>query len=117
MRKFFIKRASPNTGIVYKLGTFFEEEPVIFESKYVACKEYLREHPDELTIYKVARILNRKNAKRTLYKKFLAENEDEAKLIFNNICKDEEDGPRLQLVTGDWKLIAEKDSNGLIKYI
>lgn len=117
MRKYFIKRASPNTGIVYKLGRFFQEFPVTDELRYVQCKEYLREHPDELTIYKVARILNRKNAKRTLYKKFLAENEDEAKLIFNEICKDSEDGTILQLVTGDWKIIAGKDRNGLIKYI
>lgn len=117
MNKLFIKRTSPNTGIVYALGKYFEEVPVTGVLNYPQCKAYILTHQEDLKLYKVARILNRINAKRTLYKKFLAADEDEAKLTFNEICETEEAGNILQLLTGDWKLIAEKDRNNLIKYI
>ena len=117
MNRLFIKRASPNTGIVYSYGRFFEEIAVTAELPYVQCKDYISRNQEDLKIYKVARILNRKNAKRTLYKRFLAADEDEAKTAFVDICRESEDGTVLQLVTGDWKIIAGKDRNGLIKII
>lgn len=117
MRKYFIKRVSPNTGFVCSYGRYFEEIRETNELPYVQCKDYVLQHQEELTIYKVARILNRKNAKRTLFKRFLAADEDEAKAVFDDICRGSEDGTVLQLVTGDWKIIAEKDRNGLIKII
>ena len=117
MKKLFIKRTSPNTGIVYALGQFFEELPVTGELSYILCKEYIMLHQEDLTLYKVARILNRKNAKRSLYKKFLAADWKEAMTTFEDICRHEESGNILQLLTGDWKMIAEKDRNDLIKII
>ena len=117
MNKLFIKRTSPNTGIVYAFGQFFEEVPVTGPLKYQACKVYIEEHQENLTLYKVARILNRANAKRTLYKRFLAADNKEAMATFEDICRQEESGNILQLLTGDWKMIAEKDRNDLIKII
>ena len=117
MNKLFIKRTSPNTGIVYAFGKFFEELPVTGILNYPECKAYILTHQEDLKLYKVARILNRVNAKRTLYKKFLAADEDEAKDTFNHICETEEVGNQLQLLTGDWKLIAQRERDGLINYI
>ena len=117
MKRLFIIRVSPNTGYVCSYGRYFEKIRETNEMSYVQCKDYVLQHQKELTIYKVARILNRKNAKRTLYKRFLAADEDEAKAAFVDICKEIEDGSILQLLTGDWKMIAEKDRNDLIKII
>ena len=118
MNQLFIKRVSPNTGIVCAYGTFFEEISVTGPLNYPECKAYIAEHQKTLTLFKVARILNRKNAKRSLYKKFLAADWKEAMTTFEYICRQEEEsGNILQLLTGDWKMIAEKDRNDLIKII
>ena len=117
MKRLFIIRVSPNTGYVCSYGRYFEKIRETNEMSYVQCKDYVLQHQEELTIYKVARILNRKNAKRTLYKRFLATDCKEAMATFEEICRQEESGNILQLLTGDWKMIAEKDRNDLIKII
>lgn len=117
MKRLFIKRVNANIGIVYSYGRYFEEVPVTGPEVYVACKAYVKENQEELTIYKIGRILNRKNAKRTLDKTFLAADEDEAMSTFIDYCAAHEDSSTYQLLTGNWKLIAERLSNGLIKII
>lgn len=117
LQKYFIKRTSPNTGIVYAWTMHCKTIDVSENMSYTECKHFVKEHQEELKVYKVARILNRKNAKRTLYEKVLAADSDEALCGFYEICKRECDDSRLQLLTGDWKIIAERDCNGLIKLI
>lgn len=117
VNQLYIKRMTPNTGTVMAYGRFYEECRVTSELPYKECVAYVQENQTPLTIYKVARILPRKNAVRKLFKKFLALNEDDAKATFYDICKMTDDGSTLQLLTGDWKLIAVRDSSGIISII
>lgn len=117
MKELSIKRMTPNSGVVVCLDVYGEPVIVTPEKPYKECVEYVRMHQEELTVYKIGRILPRKNARRTLFKRIYALDEDEAKDIFVDICASNDDGSRLQLLTGDWKLIAERHSNGLIQFI
>lgn len=117
VNQLYIKRMTPNTGMVMALSRFYNESPVTSEMPYKECVTFVQENQTPLTIYKVARILPRKNAARKLFKKFLAHNEDDAKETFYYICKMTDDGSTLQLLTGDWKLIAVRDSSGIISII
>ena len=117
MRALFIKRTTPLTGQVLSYDAYGNEIVVTMDQKYSDCISYVNEYQHELTIYKVGRILNRKNGRRKLFRKIYAENNDDAMDAFLKICEANDDGSRLQLLTGDWKIIAERDCNGLIKLI
>ena len=116
-KNLYIRRTGPNDGVVVEIGNYFDEKTITEPMPYQQCVNYVLEHRKDLTVYKIARILPRKNAKRTLYKKILAVDNNEAVVIFNDMCSGAPENVRLQLLTGDWKLIAEKDCNGLINII
>ena len=112
-----IRRTGPNDGVVVEIGNYFDEKTITEPMPYQQCVNYVLEHRKDLTVYKIAKILPRKNAKRTLYKKILAVDNNEAIIIFNDVCSGAPENVILQLLTGDWRLIAGKDRNGLINII
>lgn len=111
MNRLEIIRTDPNNGYVTRLDTFFKRVKVTEIASYRSCLAYVMEHQEEATVYKVARILSRKNAKRQQYERFLARDQREAVDIFNKHYAPMAQGFTLQLCTGDWKVICETQLN------
>lgn len=105
MKKYSITRTSPTTGRIIQLMEDGTKEAITRDEKYGWCLDWVMQHQKELKVFKVSRILNRKNAKRRLVKSFYTEDRNEAIRLF-----DEMDGLSMdatyQLLTGDWKVIA-----------
>lgn len=116
-KNMYVRRTDPNNGVVVEIGNYFDEKTITEPMPYQQCVNFVLEHRRDLTIYKIAKILPRKNAKRTLYKKILAVDDCDAIRVFSNVCSGAPENVILQLLTGDWKLIAGKDRNGLINII
>ena len=114
MQKYHIKRIDPNTGQVWETGPFGEDLQTTDTMPYTECKVYLLQHQVELRVYKVGRIGSRKNAKRRMHKRIFATGFVQAVEIFSSLSQDE--AVTLQLCTGDWKILAEKQPTGEIKY-
>lgn len=105
--KFVIERLSPNTGRVWEIGILGTKRPVSAEMDYIKCRQFLEAHREErLTIYRIAYISGRKNAKRHLKTNLYAEDLRHALHEFDQI--DILDKTTYQLLTGDWQLLAEK---------
>lgn len=115
MKRLEIIRVDPNTGYVVRLNKDFQKIKVTEILPYRSCMAYVMEYQEEATVYKIGKIGKRKDARRKLERRILALDDHEAIRIFNNM--DFEDGVTYQLVTGDWKIIAERDKNGIIKII
>lgn len=109
MRRYYIKRTGPNTGIVTELGAFGEMSNTTEEMTYLDCREYLKAHQEELKVYKVAVTSKRKNAKRHLLKKIYARDDYEAGMQFVALMSymaqhgECDKGSVYELMTGDWK--------------
>lgn len=74
---------------------------------YLKCRQFLESHREErLTIYRVAYISDRKNAKRHLDTNIYIEDLTSALFYFEARCI--LDNYTYQLLTGDWRLLAEK---------
>ena len=117
MKRLEIIRVTVNEAYVARADNFFRKVKVTDIMPYKSCVAYVMEHQEEAVIYKVAKIANRKNAKRRLVDRFLADDNNEAVSIFARRYCQNEDRAVMQLLTGDWKIIAERDGNGLIKII
>lgn len=115
MKRLEIIRVDPNTGYVIRLDKNFQKVKITEILPYRSCMAFILEHQEEGTIYKIGRIGKRKDARRKMERRILAADEKEAIHIFSNM--NFEDGIYYQLVTGDWKIIAERDRNGLITII
>ncbi len=107
MNRLEIVRTDPNNGYVVRLDNFFKRIKVTETTTYRSCLAYVMEHQEEATVYKVARILSRKNARRQLYERFLARDQKEAVDIFYKHYVPMAKDFKLQLCTGDWKVICE----------
>lgn len=106
-----IERVNPTDGRVWSLDINGIMQPVLIDGSYVAtygkCVDYINKNQTDLKAYKIARILHRKNAKRrTLSTVYLMNNHDAVQYFGQLVFQ----GPdaKYQLLTGDWKLIAEK---------
>lgn len=115
MKRLEIIRVDPNTGYVVRLDKDFRKIKITEILPYRSCMAFVLEHQEEGAIYKIGKIGKRKDARRKLERRILALDDNEAIKIFRNM--DFEDGVTYQLVTGDWKIIAERDKNGIIKII
>ena len=62
MNRLEIIRTDPNNGYVVRLDTFFKRVRVTETTTYRSCLAFVMEHQEEATVYKVARILSRKNS-------------------------------------------------------
>lgn len=117
VKRLEIIRADPNNAYVARYDDNFILRTVTDIMPYWQALQYMRENQETASVYKIARILNRRNAKRRLVHRILCEDKNKAIQIFNKYCEDEKTDCRLQLLSGDWQLIAQKDLNGLIKII
>lgn len=114
IHKYHIKRIDPNTGQVWETGPYGEDIQTTETMPYTDCKIYLLKNQVELRVYKVGRIGSRKGAKRRMHKRIFATGIVEAMQIFNQLVQDE--AVTLQLCTGDWKVLAEKQPTGSTKF-
>lgn len=112
MKRLEIIRVDPNTGYVVRLDKDFRKIKITEILPYRSCMAFVLEHQEEATIYKIGKIGKRKDARRKMEGRILAADDPEAIRIFNNM--DFDDGITYQLVTGDWKIIAERDPSGKI---
>ena len=105
--RFVIERTGPTTGRVMEIQPYGQRSAVTGEWKYEDCRKYLESHKDDkLIIYRMAKILDRKNAKRHLDTNIYAEDLGNALYHFMQRCILED--TTYQLLTGDWQLLAEK---------
>lgn len=90
-------------GIVINIYPFMEETELTKPLPYNKALEFLRANQENLTVYKVAMTLRRKNAKRKLYKKILAHDHAEAFLLYSQLMKTADQSYDYQLLTGNWQ--------------
>lgn len=112
MKRLEIIRVNPNIGYVVRLDKDFRKIKITEILPYRSCMAYIQEYQEEGTIYKIGKIGKRKDARRKLERRILALDDNEAIRIFSKMNFD--DGITYQLLTGDWKIIAERDANGII---
>ena len=110
MKRLEIIRVDPNTGYVVRLNKDFQRIKITEILPYRSCMAFVLEHQEEGTIYKIGKIGKRKDARRKLERRILAADDVEAINIF---CKmDFDAGITYQLVTGDWRIVAQHDPDG-----
>ena len=113
MKRLEIIRVDPNMGYVVRLDDNLQKVKITEILPYKSCMAYVMENQEEATVYKIGKIANRKNAKRRYDSRILAQDDNDAVRKFTLMPKD--DTSVYQLLTGDWKIIAERQSNGIIK--
>lgn len=102
-------RKTVNTGIVEKVqhdGTWVQVLP---ESSIPECCGYVIANKAEWKLYKIATISERKNAVRHLAEVIYAADDDDAKNYFSAVICGKYPEGTVQLVTGDWKIIAVRN--------
>ena len=105
MKQLFIKRVSASYGQVLA-HTWNDKEQLITKIiPYEQCMDYVRIHQKDLTVYKVGFIAERKNARRKLKIRILAESQDQAEKIFRGQYNSFYEEGTYQLCTGDWKVL------------
>ena len=107
MRELWIKKVTVNTAKVVKRNTGGSLEDVTEEMPIIDAHRYLLNHQRELRCYKIAYKSNRKNAVRHLNGVYYFATDEEAIEYFNKVSMP---AYNLQLLTGDWKLLAERPS-------
>lgn len=115
MKRLEIIRVDPNTGYVVRLDDNLQKIKITEILPYKSCMAYVMENQEEATVYKIGKIANRKNAKRRYDSRILAQDDNDAVRKFTLMPKD--DTSIYQLLTGDWKIIAERQSNGIIRIL
>ena len=115
MKRLEIIRVDPNTGYVVRLDDNLQKVKITEILPYKSCMIYVMENQEEATVYKIGKIANRKNAKRRYDSRILAQDDNDAIRKFTLMQKD--DTSVYQLLTGDWKIIAERQSSGIIRIL
>ena len=115
MKRLEIIRVDPNTGYVTRLNSQMQRIKITEIMPYKSCMAYVMENQEDAKVYKIGRLADRKNAKRRHQGNILAVDNNEAVNVFTKIQLNK--GSTYQLCTGDWKIIAQKDRNGLITII
>ena len=115
MKRLEIIRVDPNMAYVVRLDDQMRKVKQTDILPYRNCMAYVMEHQEDATIYKIGTFSKRKDARRKLYGRILAADDNDAVRIFNKIIPD--DGCIYQLLTGDWKIIAQRNQDGLTTII
>lgn len=109
MNKFSIQRIGTNSGCVRMItpdGTKTECTDVM---PYDTCMNYVKTNQVNIRVYRVGKYAIRKNAKRHLFGCIYEENDELAKQYFHDRYDLEVQTAlipyRLELCTGDWKVI------------
>lgn len=105
MKAYYIKRITPNTGMVMRYQFDCTSTAVTDELPFRACKEYLQQNQQDLKVYKIASTERRKNGKRRLYQTICAKDDSEAVSIYKRLSQTFDVGKTYELLTGDWKHI------------
>ena len=113
MKRLEIIRVDPNMGYVVRLDDNLQKIKITEILPYKSCMAYVIEHQEEAAVYKIGKIANRKNAKRRYESRILAQSDADAIRMFTLMPKD--NTSIYQLLTGDWKIIAERQTSGIIK--
>jgi hypothetical protein len=111
MKRLEIIRVDPNTGYVVRYDRDFNRVKMTEILPYRSCMAYVMENQEEGTIYKIGVIGTRKNARRKYVGRILAEDDAEAVSIFEKEWASFHEGT-VQLLTGDWKIIAQRNADG-----
>ena len=115
MKRLEIIRVDPNMGYVVRLDDNLQKVKITEILPYKSCMAYVMENQEEAVVYKIGKIANRKNAKRRYDSRILAQDDNDAVRKFTLMPKD--DTSVYQLLTGDWKIIAERQSDGIIRIL
>lgn len=109
MRELWLKRTDVNHAYVAsrRSGRLERVTPVMTVPE---AQRYIIEHQQELRTYKIAYKSTRKNAIRHLHGVYYFASDEEAKQYFETVSME---GYILQLLTGDWKLLAEKQPGNI----
>lgn len=106
-----IERVSPTEGRIWRITIDGKMDPVAIDGIYITtygkCVDYINSNQKNLKAYKIARLLHRKNARRKTIQTFYVMDDNAAIQYFGNLLFQGPDAT-YQLLTGDWKLIAEK---------
>ena len=111
MKRLEIIRVEPNTGYVVRLDRNLKKVKITEILPYRSCMAFVMENQEEGIIYKIGVIGTRKNARRKYVGKILAEDNTEAVSIFEKEWASYYEGT-VQLLTGDWKIIAQRNADG-----
>lgn len=107
MKKYTIERTDPTHGRIMELTMEGRKEFITEDKEYGSCMDWIAKNQEELKVYKIARILRRKNAKRRFVSSIYASNNHAAIVYFDTIFNPPEQNASFQLLTGDWKIIAD----------
>lgn len=108
MRELWIRKVTVNTAEVCKRNHGGTLVPITGEIPIPEAQKYILKHQRELTVYKIAYKGTRKNSVRHLQGVHYFSTEEEALAYFNTLSMP---GFELQLLSGDWKLLAVKPSD------
>lgn len=110
MKRYTIKRLDPNTANIMDHDIDGDAFSVKWNMSIPECKQFLAEHQEELTVYKIAEYSNRKDGKRHLIKTVYAKFEEEALEYFtsyDHYLTIVNGAKRRELLTGNWQLVAK----------
>ena len=109
MNKYSIKRIDCNSGYVEMITQTGEKMRCTEPMNYEKCMNFVKQNQTNLRVYKVGKYAIRKNAVRHLHGCIYEENDEYAKAYFHGrYDMDVQDALipyRLELCTGDWKVI------------
>lgn len=118
VKKYYTKRTNPNCGVIMEMQPDGSAVAVTGELPYSECMaRVMASRDDVLTLFKIARIAPRKNARRKLFRRILARHLSDAVHQFRIVCEENaEDPATFQLLTGDWKIICERGPDGSVEF-
>lgn len=105
-KELIINRTSPTHGKVYAMTPFGGYYGITDEMPYNECRAFVLTHQRDLRTYKVTSTSTRKDARRRMHCKIYAPTDDDAIGIFDKLVEGDLSGKKLDLYSGDWKLIA-----------
>ena len=106
------KRISANCARISYLSRTGKWIEVPGECSITQASEYCRLHNEEIFPYYVALVMKNRNGKRHIVQKVFCHDANDAVDYFSRVsCEELEDG-HLQLLTGDWKLVAARPGKG-----
>lgn len=115
MRNLRIRRVTVNDAVVEKVN---HDGLWVIDSDIMPlrdCMAYNVANREEVTCYKVGQILDRVNGRRHLAQRIYAKDNNDAIRYFSDVVCERFPEGTLQLLTGDWKIIAARQgTDGVI---
>lgn len=112
MKELWLDRVSVNRARVIRRNEHGSKEPATGEMDVRDAQWYIVKNQRDLKIYKIAYILPRKNGIRHLRGAYYFATDEDAIKYFETVSMP---GYILQLLTGDWRLLAQKQPEDINK--